>query len=144
MKLPALAAACVLAVLHASAWAQEADEAPVPLVTVNAHTITSLELSRQLRIGGLDPVVDAQDMSALEREEMEAQRKRLALRDLIDARLLYDQASREYLSDGRNDEILETVGQEQIEALEERAGSMLKARLLLADPMGYYQFISIR
>ena len=105
----------------------------MPLVAVNGHTITSEGLARQMRLGGWRPPAAGGPMTALERDALDVERRRLALRELVDGRLLYDRARREYLAGAGAEQVLERVGEGEMRKLEERAGSMLKARLVLAD-----------
>ncbi len=135
MRLTILAASLALAVVFTAARAQqvEGEQPPVPLVTVDGHAITSEDLARQTRLDGWRPPPAGGSMTALERDALDLERRRLALRELVDGRLLYNRARREYLAGPGAEQVLKRVGEEELKKLEERVGSMLKARLVLAD-----------
>ncbi len=106
-----------------------------PLVRVNGHVITAAELDRYLRLVGAatQQAADATPMSAPEREALQAERKKAALKELVETRLLCDLARAEYLDDESAQEALDRVAEDLLRNLEERAGSRLKARQLLAE-----------
>ncbi|MHC4787820.1 MAG: peptidylprolyl isomerase [Planctomycetota bacterium] len=115
----------------AAAVAPEAE----PLARVNGQPITEADVRRYLRlVGAGDHDAAALGvMSALEREELELQRKREALRALIERRLLYEVASEEYLAIESVREALEGIADEQLREFEERVGSRLEAAQVLSD-----------
>lgn len=108
-----------------------AQDESVPLARVNGHVITGADVERHLRLGGAEPEEAA--LPVAEREELAAGRRRRALRELVERRLLYDAAREEYLSALAADDALERVAGEELRKLERRVGSRLEARWLLAE-----------
>ncbi|MHC5035292.1 MAG: peptidylprolyl isomerase [Planctomycetota bacterium] len=72
-------------------------------------------------------------MSALEREELEIQRKREALQALVERHLLYEAARERYMQGPSTEKALDRIVEQELEKFEARVGSKLKAMQLFSD-----------
>lgn len=130
---PAVAVALLVCLFCAASAGQ--DRQGEPLVRVNSYLITAAELDRWLRAteaAGQVPVAGT-EMGLLEREELEAQRRKEALQNLIERRVLSDLARQRYLGSDSAEQTLAKIADEELRKFEERAGSKLKAVQLLSQ-----------
>ncbi len=108
---------------------------PTPLARVNGHEITMRDVERHLRLSGAAEraAPGGGALPVAEREEIAAERRRRALRELIERRLLYDAARAKYLAGRDAEDALAKLAEEELRKLERRVGSRLAARKLLAQ-----------
>jgi len=134
MRVRALAAAALMAcLLAATAGGQEPEDEP--LVRVNGYLITRTQVDhwlRALEATGQRPAMEAA-MSVLERQELDAQRRKDALEALIERRVLSDLARQRYLNSDSAQQVTDRIAEEEMRQFEERTGSKLKAAQLLSE-----------
>jgi hypothetical protein len=110
-------------------------QAGEPLARVNGFAITTEDVERYLRVtqtGPQQPV--AHEAAALmEQEQFEAQKKKDALKALIEMRLLYELGKDEYFSSDRAQEALKKIGEDEWRKFQERAGSKVRAIQRLSE-----------
>lgn len=106
-----------------------------PLASVNGHRITTRDLDSHLQM--LRPLAahaaDSAVTTAMELEQVERQRRKDGLAELVERRLLYDVARDEYLGGEQARQLLDQAAEEELRKFEERVGSMLKARRVLSQ-----------
>jgi hypothetical protein len=73
-------------------------------------------------------------MSALERDELEIQRKREALRALIERHLLYEAARERYMQGPSTEKALDRIVEQELEKFESRLGSRLNRNWRSSSP----------
>ncbi len=102
---------------------------------VNGYAITAEAIEREVRTTqpAAEAAVQPEQMPPEMRAELEQRRRREALQALIRKRLLCELGRQEYLGGELTSKPLDEFAQKEFRKLQDRAGSLPKARRMLAD-----------
>jgi len=122
-------AACLLALGWCGPAVAAQDAPGDALARVNGHTITMVELERQLLVGAGARQGQGSDTSQAGRSDVEM--RRLALRQLVEHYLLLDEARSKYLGGESVKKVLDQFAADRLREFERKVGSPLEARRAL-------------
>lgn len=129
------ASVAALAQAAESAGTAQGDEADEKLVRVNQHVITRKELDVHLTVFHLTPRLRQQlpTLSPSEQEQFYGQRRKEALRDLVERRLMLEQARTEYLAQPRVKKAIEMHVAKLVRAKARELRSLMTMHLWLRE-----------